>query len=71
MTINEKFYREIRCFHCRKLLGYEYVIAGRLAFNCPRCGELNEFTLKSIKSPEVTATIDKEFTMKGGEKING
>ena len=48
IKINDKNYREIRCPQCRKLLGYEYVRTGRLAFQCPRCGELLEFDLREL-----------------------
>lgn len=30
-------YREIRCEHCRNLLGDEYIFAGRLRLKCPQC----------------------------------
>jgi phage FluMu protein Com len=66
-TINEKPYRELRCYNCRKLFGYEYVFAGRLAFSCPRCSELNEFNFKHTKTAENTAIVENEFTLKGGE----
>ena len=70
-TLNDKFYREIRCTNCRKLFGYEYIFAGRIAFSCPRCGELNEFEFKHIKSNENMSIIDKEFTAENAEDLKG
>lgn len=71
-TINDKFYREIRCKNCRKLFGYEFVFAGRLAFTCNRCSELNEFEFKHIQTKENLDILKKEFSVendqKGGEK---
>lgn len=65
ITINGNEYRELRCTKCRKFFIYEYIFTGRLAIQCPRCGELNEFILKHLNTKENKATIDKEFTMKG------
>lgn len=68
MNINNKLYRELRCSSCRKLICYEYVYAGRLAFHCPRCGEFNELNFKHLRTPEVQDKI-KEFTHKIGEGV--
>lgn len=62
-TINEKPYREVRCTHCRKLICYEYVFAGRIAFACPRCGELNEVEFKHLKNKENDSIVKTEFTV--------
>lgn len=62
ITLNAKAYREVRCPHCRKLICYEYVFAGRLAFTCPRCGELSEVNFKHVQTKENTDTIKKDFT---------
>ena len=62
-TINEKPYREVRCTHCRKLICYEYVFAGRIAFACPRCWELNEIEFKHLKNKENDSIVKKEFTV--------
>lgn len=71
MTINGKFYRELRCNYCRALWGYEYVFAGRFAWNCVKCGELNEYNFKHTKTKENTDIIKEEFEInskpKGGE----
>jgi phage FluMu protein Com len=71
ITINTKPYRELRCRNCHKLICYEYVFAGRIAFSCPRCGELNEYDYKHLKTKDVENTMDNEFTInslnKGGE----
>lgn len=62
ITLNEKPYRECRCKACRKLICYEYVFAGRIAFTCPRCGELNEIVFKHMKTKENVDTISTEFS---------
>jgi len=62
ITLNSKVYREVRCVHCRKLICYEYVFAGRIAFACPRCGELNEINFKHVQTKENVDTIKKDFT---------
>lgn len=62
ITLNHRPYREMRCKACRKLICYEYVFAGRIAFTCPRCGELNEYLFKHAKTSENLATIEKDFT---------
>jgi len=68
-TINDKFYREIRCNNCRKLFGYEYIYAGRQAFFCPRCNELNEFNFKHIQTKENLCIIKNEFTALNAETL--
>lgn len=70
MKLNDKIYRELRCRRCRKLICYEYVYAGRIAFSCPRCGELTEQIFKHLKTANVTDTM-KEYQIqpsKGGEE---
>lgn len=65
MNLNDKLYREIRCRGCKKLIAYEYVYAGRIAFSCPRCGELNEFEYKHFKG---VRGVNNYTIGKGGEK---
>lgn len=49
---NEKFYREIRCTKCRRLLALEYIFRGRLAIKC-KCGEINRIEYRTpIKNIE-------------------
>lgn len=67
ITINDKEYRELRCKACRKFFIYEYIYAGRMAIQCQRCNELNEFEFKHLNTTENKATIKKEFSLKGGE----
>ena len=75
-TINDKFYKEIRCKNdvCRFLFGYEYIFAGRLAFHCPKCGELSEFIFKHAGTKENKDAMQEyslknpEPNLKGGEK---
>lgn len=69
MNINGKLYRELRCRACRKLICYEYVFAGRVAFHCPRCGEFNEMEFKHLRTKNVQDTM-REYEInheKGGE----
>lgn len=63
ITINNKPYREVRCTACRKLICYEYVFAGRIAFSCPRCGELNEMDFKHLKNKENDDIVKNQFTV--------
>ncbi len=74
IEINGKIYRELRCVKCRKLICLEYIHSGRVAFQCPRCGELNAIEFKSLEKQNITA-IDwdtkfkiKSNDMRGGEK---
>jgi phage FluMu protein Com len=48
IKINDKHYRELRCQECRKFAIYEYVVAGRMAFVCPRCGHTSEWVFKML-----------------------
>lgn len=65
--INNKLYRELRCKACRKLICFEYIFAGRIAFQCPRCSELNEHIFKHLQTQNVTDTMNKEFGMNSKE----
>ena len=71
IVINGKVYRELRCPKCRKLICLEYIFAGRIAFNCPRCGETSNFEFKHLPTKEIQDKMSSEFNMKGGEKVNG
>ena len=62
-TLNGQFYRELRCKDCHKLILNEYIFAGRVAFNCPRCGELNELSFKHTPTKENTNIVKSEFTV--------
>lgn len=68
ITIDNRGYREARCKNdsCRKLLFYEYLFAGRIAMQCDRCGTMNIFDFKHLKTKANADTIDKDFTI-GGE----
>lgn len=67
VTINNKAYRELRCNGCRKFVLYEYIYAGRAAFQCPRCGHLNEYEFKYLPTKSNKQEIETEFSTKGGE----
>lgn len=64
ISIKGKPYRELRCHACRKLICYEYVAAGRIAFLCSRCDHVSEFNFQYLKTKDVTDTMDKEFEIK-------
>lgn len=70
ITLNGTQYRELRCNKCRKLICYEYVFAGRIAFVCPRCGEMTEIVFKHTDTKENSDTMKKhyQFSMKEGVK---
>lgn len=68
IKINDKTYRELRCSSCRKLIGYEYIFAGRFAFVCSRCGETSTYTFKHIRGGVNDAIIDNEFILKSNRK---
>lgn len=69
IEIQGKKYRELRCNSCRKLICFEYIFAGRIAYICPRCGNTNEFILKHLPTEENKDRIKSEFTytQEGGE----
>lgn len=46
LKIDDKFYKEIRCTACRRLLAMEYIYSGRIMIKC-RCGEMNTITYKT------------------------
>ncbi len=62
-----KFYRELRCAKCRRLLALEYVFRGRLAIKC-KCGELNRIEyrtpIKNIERIEAQEITNNEIVMK-------
>ncbi len=73
IEINGKIYRELRCAKCRKLICLEYIHSGRIAFQCPRCGEFNSIEFNSLER-EVKNGVDwdakfklKSNYAKGGE----
>jgi phage FluMu protein Com len=62
-----KFFRELRCAKCRRLLALEYVFRGRIAIKC-KCGELNRIEFKTpikrIAQIEAQSVISNEIVMK-------
>lgn len=74
ITINNKQYKELRCSQCQKFVVYQNVSAGILCLQCPKCGFLNEWTFRYLKTEENEAIIKKEYSieqkpnMRGGEK---
>lgn len=64
IEINKKEYKEIRCYRCGRFIVYANISAGIMAFHCPRCGFLNEWTFKYYKSKENQDNIDLKYTLK-------
>ena len=64
IQLNGKIYRELRCPHCRKLICYEYVHTGRVAFQCPRCGKFSNFNFKSMEAKEDKVDLKATFNIK-------
>jgi phage FluMu protein Com len=71
ITINEKNYRELRCHSCRKFICYENIAAGIICYQCPRCGFLNEFNFRYLKTRENLSKIENIITGKEVKKENG
>lgn len=71
MKINDKLYRELRCNKCRKLICYEYIYAGRVAFNCPRCGEFNEVELKYLRTTDNMKLVADNYTINNLKNESG
>lgn len=69
ITINGKEYKELRCAKCQKFVVYQNISAGIMAFQCPRCGYLNEWVFKYLKTTDNDAMIRKDYqiNLKGGE----
>lgn len=53
---HQKFYKEIRCYKCRRLLGWEYIYNGRLMIKCPWCNFKNSINYKT--PPSLMKKID-------------
>lgn len=70
IVIKGQKYRELRCAYCRKLVCFEYIFAGRVVFDCPRCGKSSIFNFKHLPTRDAKATIENEFTI-GKSQTNG
>lgn len=71
MIIEGKHYREIRCSNdqCKALMGYEYVIAGRVAFFCRHCGELTSFSRKITRNQYSVKQLSEFESKLPGEEV--
>ena len=58
IKINDKHYRELRCQKCRKFVAYEYIVAGRMAHTCPRCGFISEWEFKMLGTKKDDIVIE-------------
>jgi phage FluMu protein Com len=75
LKVDEKFWKEVRCTNCRRLLAMEYIYSGRIMIKC-RCGEMNTITYKTPNSlikklnnnEEMIFNREKTMSRKGGEK---
>ena len=68
IEINGSSYRELRCKNdsCRKLIVYERVTKGIIAYTCPNCQTISEFRFNYGKGQEVIDNIIEDQS-KGGE----
>lgn len=60
----KRFWRELRCSKCRKLLCYEYIYNGRVNWRCTRCKTENT---QVFKTPE---RIMQEIQKRGENSYN-
>lgn len=78
IELNNKFWKEVRCSDCRRLLAYEYIFNGRLFIKCPHCNELNKIEYKTpknlivklIEEDKNTYNPDKEVIIKRSTSIS-
>lgn len=71
ITINGKDYKELRCSKCQRFIIYQNISAGIVFFQCPKCGNANEFTFKYLKTGDNEAMIKSNYQLKikkGGEE---
>jgi len=59
---DDKFWKEIRCTNCRKLLALEYIYAGRIMIKC-KCGEMNVISYKTPVSLIKKLTNNDELVL--------
>lgn len=64
IEINGKKYKEIRCYKCQKFIVYANISAGIMFYQCPKCGFLNEFIFKYLKTKENLNLLKKNYTYK-------
>lgn len=50
IKMRDRFLRELRCPHCHRLLGKEYIINGYLEVKCGGCSEVSFFEFKYYKN---------------------
>ena len=74
LTIDDQFWKEVRCTNCRRLLAMEYIYSGRIMIKC-RCGEMNTITyktpnslIKKLHNDEMIFNREKNMKKNGGEK---
>lgn len=65
-VIQGKRYRELRCSYCRKLICYEYIIAGRVAYECPRCKKITTFEFQALNATDIIRKEQLEVKKKKG-----
>jgi|GEM_PF-6499467 len=53
----KKFYRELRCKNCRRLLAQEYLLDGRIEIKCGACNSINSFDFKHLKQLKKKNTV--------------
>lgn len=70
IEVDGKYYKEVRCTQCRKLLLHEYIFVGRLAVKCPRCKKLNTIEYRASKAIVEEAQKDFYRSNPDNEPIN-
>lgn len=58
-----EYYRELRCAHCRRLICWEYITAGRVKYECARCGEASYFKFSHRMNKQITQTKNQNDTV--------
>lgn len=63
IDINGKTYSQVRCAQCHKLIAYQQIYAGWLAYHCPRCGDLTEVEYKFYNNESNQLAMQKKFSV--------
>jgi len=69
ITINGKKVKELRCSRCQRFIVYQNIAAGIVIYQCPRCGLLNEFTFRYLKTEEMENKIRTDYMIENREEV--
>jgi|GEM_PF-5368133 len=64
--IKGKEYNEIRCDHCDKLIIWEFILAGRMILECPRCKKVSVYNFKYSPTNINSDLVKKDFQLHNG-----